>query len=309
MANTTITALSAAATLTGTEVLPIDQSGSTVKVTTADVAALAPGVTSIGVEAENYLGITGSVLDFLTAANTANGFVILDDSGNLNATLGSTFLGPLTINGDFTIGSNMVIASNGSFVYPTGGLFAASTGLYYLGGALLADSNALYYSNSIFLTDGSSSLYYGSGSILADAGGSLYYGSSDTLATVNGALFYSNGNGALTDLFGGLYSNLPNGSILTSVGTGGATIAASPSDIAALIPAGNFIATGTATTSFMVAIGVTMPDTNYTVSISPGNALSAAIWYISAKTTSTFTVTYLTGLTGAVAFDWLVIEQ
>lgn len=46
MANVTITGLSAAAALTGTEVLAIDQSGSTVKTTVQDVANLAGGGSS-----------------------------------------------------------------------------------------------------------------------------------------------------------------------------------------------------------------------------------------------------------------------
>jgi hypothetical protein len=47
MANTTITGLSAAAALTGTEVLAVDQSGSTVKTTVQDVANLALGTLDI----------------------------------------------------------------------------------------------------------------------------------------------------------------------------------------------------------------------------------------------------------------------
>lgn len=43
MANTTITGLAAATTLSGTEVLPVDQNGSTVKTTVQDIANLAGG--------------------------------------------------------------------------------------------------------------------------------------------------------------------------------------------------------------------------------------------------------------------------
>lgn len=62
---------------------------------------------------------------------------------------------------------------------------------------------------------------------------------------------------------------------------------------------------GTATTTFTVTIGATMANTNYRVP-SPGalNVLSAAPCYITNKTTTTFDVVYLTGLTGTVAFDW-----
>lgn len=68
--------------------------------------------------------------------------------------------------------------------------------------------------------------------------------------------------------------------------------------------AGSFSATGTATTAFSVTIGTTQANTTYKVNVTPTSLVAAAVFYISAKTTTTFTVTYLTGLTGAVAFDW-----
>lgn len=70
--------------------------------------------------------------------------------------------------------------------------------------------------------------------------------------------------------------------------------------------AGSFSGVGTATTSFVVTIGVTMANNTYKVNVTPTAALSAAVFYISAKTTTTFTVTYLAGLTGTVTFDWSV---
>lgn len=70
--------------------------------------------------------------------------------------------------------------------------------------------------------------------------------------------------------------------------------------------AGSFSGVGTATTSFTVTIGVTMANNTYKVNVTPTAALSAAVFYISAKTTTTFTVTYLAGLTGTVTFDWAI---
>jgi len=70
----------------------------------------------------------------------------------------------------------------------------------------------------------------------------------------------------------------------------------------------NHTATGTATTAFTVTLPTTQPDATYSVSIMPKNALSATGWYISARTTTTFTVTYLTGLTGAVDFDYIIVN-
>lgn len=65
---------------------------------------------------------------------------------------------------------------------------------------------------------------------------------------------------------------------------------------------------GTATTTFTVTIGTTMTNTDYRVP-TPGalNVLSAALCYITNKTTTTFDVVYLAGLTGTVSFDWILI--
>ena len=71
---------------------------------------------------------------------------------------------------------------------------------------------------------------------------------------------------------------------------------------------GNYTSTGTATTAFTVTLPTTQPDATYSVSIMPKNALSATGWYISARTTTTFTITYLTGLTGAVDFDYIIVN-
>lgn len=62
----------------------------------------------------------------------------------------------------------------------------------------------------------------------------------------------------------------------------------------------------TAQTAFVVTFGGTQPNTTYFVGITPLNALTAAQNYIMTKTTTSFTVTYLTGLTGTVAFDWVL---
>lgn len=70
--------------------------------------------------------------------------------------------------------------------------------------------------------------------------------------------------------------------------------------------AGSFSGSGTATTSFVVTLPATQPNNTYKVVVEPTNILSTAVQYISAKTTTTFTVTYLAGLTGTVAFDWVL---
>lgn len=84
------------------------------------------------------------------------------------------------------------------------------------------------------------------------------------------------------------------------------TIAGLIADVVATIPiASSFSGVGTATTTFTVTFGGTMPA-SYKVTATPSNVLSAAIFYVNNKTTTTFDVVYLTGLTGTVAFDWAV---
>ncbi len=72
---------------------------------------------------------------------------------------------------------------------------------------------------------------------------------------------------------------------------------------------GSYTTTGTATTTFTVTLPSTQPSSLYQVAIEPTNLLSTALQYVDNKTTTTFDVTYLTGLTGAVAFDWILVPQ
>lgn len=69
---------------------------------------------------------------------------------------------------------------------------------------------------------------------------------------------------------------------------------------------GSFSGAGTATTAFTVSIGTTQANITYKVGVTPTSALSAALFYVTNKTTTTFDVTYLAGLTGTVTFDWFV---
>lgn len=74
-----------------------------------------------------------------------------------------------------------------------------------------------------------------------------------------------------------------------------------------VVYSGSVSVTGTATTSFVVNIGVTQANSTYKVNVTPTSLVAAAVFYVTAKSTTQFTVTYLAGLTGAVAFDWSVI--
>ena len=72
MANTTITGLSAAAALAGTEVLAIDQTGSTVKTTVQDIANLAGGASYTSYVAK--ISGTSSVSDIILSNTTGYTF-------------------------------------------------------------------------------------------------------------------------------------------------------------------------------------------------------------------------------------------
>lgn len=75
----------------------------------------------------------------------------------------------------------------------------------------------------------------------------------------------------------------------------------------ALDTSGSFSGTGSSTSSFTVTIGNTQAGTTYKVIVTPTNQLSATDYYVTTKTTTAFTVAYLTPKTGTVAFDWKVI--
>lgn len=70
----------------------------------------------------------------------------------------------------------------------------------------------------------------------------------------------------------------------------------------------SFSQVGTATTVFTVTIGSTLPSAVYQVNLTATAALSAAAYYVTNKTTTTFDVTYLAGLTGTVTFDWSLYQ-
>lgn len=67
---------------------------------------------------------------------------------------------------------------------------------------------------------------------------------------------------------------------------------------------GNSTTTGTATTVVTVTIGSTLANNSYNVTITPRDLLTAVNYYISAQTTTTFDVTFVTALTGSINFDY-----
>jgi hypothetical protein len=70
---------------------------------------------------------------------------------------------------------------------------------------------------------------------------------------------------------------------------------------------GSFSEVGTSTTNFTVTLPTTQPSNTYKVRVTPTNLLTAVLFYVANKTTTTFDVIFVTGLTGTVAFDWSII--
>lgn len=60
--------------------------------------------------------------------------------------------------------------------------------------------------------------------------------------------------------------------------------------------------------TFTVTFGGTQPNNTYKVDVAPTGVLSAALFYVTNKTTTTFDVTYLSGLTGTVTFDYAIFQ-
>lgn len=161
----------------------------------------------------------------------------------------------------------------------------------------------------------------GTGNITVNAaGGGASFGTVGTVQLSDGAggftgdnnvwydgqyTHWQNGAGIKLDAVGVcdyLYANASN---IISAGTWSAVnLSQFNNDLPAPPIAGSFSGLGTATTTFTVTIGSTQANNTYKVNVTPTSALSAAIFYVNNKTTTTFDVVYLAGLTGTVLFDW-----
>lgn len=100
-------------------------------------------------------------------------------------------------------------------------------------------------------------------------------------------------------------ANLTGQVAVANGGTGGTTAATGRNGLG--IYSGSVSQVGVATTIFTVTIGATLASTSYQVSVTPTVVLAAAAFYVTNKTTTTFDVTFLAGLTGTVTFDWQLI--
>lgn len=71
-------------------------------------------------------------------------------------------------------------------------------------------------------------------------------------------------------------------------------------------PAGSVSQALVAATTVVVTIGITMANTTYKVAYTATNAAAAVNLFVTAKTTTQFTVTYLAPITATVTFDWMI---
>jgi len=254
---------------------------------TITITGTGSGVTTIGVTTAN--GVSGTSSGGTTPSLTiALGAITPTTVNGLQVSLGKNSIGnnvALSSNAlrDNTSGYYNVAIGSSSLQDNTSGLnnvaigvnalisnttSSGSVGIGCWAGYASTDANSFYLNN----------IYQG-GSMASDKAYSLLYGQFSGTAgsltgqqlTVNGAL---NVNGTITG------TNLPI--------------------------AGSFSGVGTATTVFTVTIGRTMANTTYKVNVTPTSVLSAALFYVTNKTTTTFDVTYMAGLTGTVTFDWIL---
>lgn len=203
-------------------------------------------------------------------------------------------------------------SSNRVFI---GGLTSASAILHLAAGTATANTAPLKFTRGAPLTIAEQGAWaYG-------LNGRLFFSPSttwknipvsDTGAASNGKILIGNGTDyTVANITQGINTIITNGSgsiVIDADTSNGSTKLATQGDITRAIYRGTVSQVGTATSTFTVTIGATMANTNYRVS-APGalNVLSAAVCYINNKTTTTFDVVYLTGLTGTVAFDWHLV--
>lgn len=256
-----------------------------------------------------------------------------------NVTTNANLTGPITSVGNATsiasqtgTGTTFVVQNTPTLTTPNIGA-ATGTSVVLSAGATIAAASPYLFSGRGGIYSGSDGNYYVANNAGNSAGriglGGLT--SNDPAIQRNSmALDFVNGNNtqfisyrALSGLLSGQSTTqfalkITPGSLLTTTQAGAieattshiyyTPVASGPRyQLDQEVIAGSFSGVGTATTTFTVTIGQTMANTTYKVP-APGalNVLSAAVCYITNKTTTTFDVVYLAGLTGTVAFDWVV---
>jgi hypothetical protein len=167
----------------------------------------------------------------------------------------------------------------------------------------------LSYISPQFVLDASSNFNFNSGKVYFDNGGSVGIGTAspgasallDMTSTTKGFLpprMTTAQRNAISSPATGLqiYNtttnrlNVYNGTIWMPVGG----------------ISGSYTTSASAQSTFTVTIGATMANSSYVVSATPTATLTAAPYYVTNKTTTTFDVVYLSPLTGTATFDWSI---
>lgn len=242
----------------------------------------------------------GTGVDFAlaNAVNAPNGLVEIQNQGLVIVYPRNDGYGTfISLNNESGVSGNdwgIANVNNGISTAPAGAfcLFADPGSLTPFVVELGAPASSLYVSSTGLVS--SVTGFSGDGSNLTGTANSLVVGEAESAT-------YSSTDSQVLHGTDGSTSGLAVFQANGSIGTTGAAAA-----IQAAVPStgGNFSGTGTATTSFSVTFGTVQADANYTIGVTPRNTLSSAVFNVSAKSTTGFTVTYLTGLTGTVAFDW-----
>lgn len=259
-----------------------------------------------------------------------NGGIGMNKDSAITSAAGSVMhLGIDTATGRFV---KLTSSSSDSAIWKNNGIMTAS---HYLTGAnktlSLGSGTALDSFNVLASRTTINSAYFTGGTPLTDANQTLTNGTTQyylantitanrnlTIGTEPGRVFtllINNNNGFNWQAPASTVHD-PKGNFITSFDNNSAyTIQGNASGDWTIVnktefnnTAGSFSGVGTATTTFTVTIGITEATANYKVNVTPTSALAAAVFYVTNKTTTTFDVTYLAGLTGTVQFDWTVTQ-
>jgi len=295
MANTSISNLAASAALTGTEIVPVVQTGATVRTTTAAIAALATGsgtVTSVAASVPAFLSVAGSPITTTgTLAITLSGTALPVLNGGTGTTTPAIVAGTnVTVSGTWP---NQTVNASGDVAGPASATDNAIARFDAATGKLLQNSLVTVADN---------------GAITAPVVGSVipfYYDNQaafPSAASYHGALAHSHADGAMFFAHGGVWVRmLDNGGPLGTPSGGTATYLSGlplTTGVTGTLPVANG-GTGTTTPAIVAGTNVTVSGTwpNQTINASGGGG--------SGTVTSVATGTGLTGgpitTTGTVA--------
>lgn len=270
--------------------------------------------------AANGVGDASSLTDANSAINIST----------TNATTIKQLAGVASFGNNATSGNKFIAFSNGAAATTMGlglnttgslfGLFANSTynllfatGVDYstmttAASAGYVNGNQFFFNKLLKFNGGTSGIM----TVNVPATFTSYNFNLPATSGANGQVFTSGGGSAVNTFWGIIGINnvvqTPAGAVTDSVAvklsTTGKLGAVAVSNFAKATIHSNSTTTGTGTTAVTVTIGSTMANTTYNVTITPRDLLTAVNYYISAQTTTTFTVTFISAITGSISFDY-----